>query len=69
MTARFAEGDRSYDCASLATFRSSARVAGLSSGTSTWICCGWDPGRSITQRYPPFSKTIESPPMLGHFTS
>ena len=51
------------------TLRSSARVAGRSSGTCTEIFVSFSLGRSITHSQPPFSNTIASEPTLGHFTS
>lgn len=51
------------------TRRYSARVAGLSSGTFTESFVSFSEGRSITYSQPPFSNTMASLPMLGHFTS
>ena len=45
---RFAEGDRSQLRIQCDTLRNSARMSGLSSGTSTWIFFGDSSGRLIT---------------------
>src|SRR5438128_5239689 len=50
ITARLPEGERSQLWVHFDTLRNSARAAGLSSGTSTWILRGCSPGRSMTHR-------------------
>jgi hypothetical protein len=67
--ARLAEGDRAKPPMWSATLRNSGRIAGLSSGTSTDRRVSFSVARSITYSQPPFSSTIASPPMAGHFTS